>query len=79
MKDSSNCERRKVSEAYQVNNTTFYMQITTQAAFHFAMKELDKDTNARRAELDAIMKVIIDTKVRMYHVLECIMFSFKLG
>lgn len=42
---------------------TVQLQITTQAAFHFAMKELDQDNNARRIELDAIMKAIIDTKV----------------
>lgn len=31
------------------------------------MKELDQDNNARRIELGAIMKAIIDTKVRMHH------------
>jgi len=30
------------------------------------MKELDDENSSRRAELDSIMQVIIDTKVRMY-------------
>ncbi|KAG0623341.1 hypothetical protein M758_3G166700 [Ceratodon purpureus] len=42
---------------------TVQLQITTQAAFHFAMKELDRDNNERRAELDSMVKSIIDTKV----------------